>query len=577
MPINKLIKELTPIQDTREHLRRHLLWLLMARVILFTLLIAITVVLQSKGRNVILPPSTITMAFLAVVFIYSIGSAGLLQNKTSHLPRFGLIQLLSDTVFAALLVLGTGCSQSIFTPIFIFPVITGGLNLNRTGGLVAAASASILYGTMLTCEYLGYIPPFYAHTNYIPPDHYLDITNIYAVYGLTFFTIGLFSSILAGRLRTTEEALSRTSVQFDRLNQLYKQIFEDINTGIITVDGRNLVTSCNIAFEKITGVSTKQIIGLPFNAFFPTVILTETDQSKQVADLKRQDESETRVRYTFAQLNLPSDPGFEDDYADARCKVITMQDISLLEKMERQVRDSEKMATVGELSAAVAHDFRNPLAAISGSAQILNIHIKDSQQKTEDPINSTNRHLSEIILRESDRMEKTINDFLQFSQPKPLTQEWFDLKRMAIDAVKRIQGKKSRYPGCVIIDDIPDHFDCWADREQLQIVLVHLMENSCRASAQNSQPLVIKAEEEKGKKESCIRISVIDQGTGIAKEIQKDIFTPFFSTREDSAGLGLAIVKQLIEQHEGTVSLPKFEGEGCVVELRLPLPASSED
>ncbi|MCI5224660.1 MAG: PAS domain S-box protein, partial [Candidatus Electrothrix sp. AR4] len=264
MAINKLIKELTPIQDTQEQLRRHILWLLMTRVMLFTLLIAVTVVLQTKGRNVILPPAPFIMAFLSVVFIFSIGSAGLLQNKTNHLTRFGLIQLISDTVFAALLVLGTGCSQSIFTPIFIFPVIAGGLNLNRTGGLIAAASSSILYGTILTGEYLGYIPPFYAHTNYIPPGHYLDTTNVYAVYGITFFTIGLLSSIVSGRLRSTEEALSRTSIQLDRLNQLYKQIFDDINTGIITVDAANLVTSCNIAFERITGFSTENLIGLPF-------------------------------------------------------------------------------------------------------------------------------------------------------------------------------------------------------------------------------------------------------------------------------------------------------------------------
>jgi two-component system sensor histidine kinase PilS (NtrC family) len=577
MAINKLIKELTPIQDTKEQLRRHILWLLMIRVMLFTLLIAVTVVLQTKGREVILPPSAVTMAFLSVVFIYSIGSAGLLQTRTSHLTRFGLIQLLSDTLFAALLVLGTGCSQSIFTPIFIFPVIAGGLNLNRTGGLIAAAASSILYGAILTCEYLGYIPPFYAHTNYIPPDHYLDITNIYAVYGLTFFTIGLFSSILAGRLRTTEEALSRTSVQFDRLNQLYKQIFDDINTGIITVDAGNLVTSCNVALKKITGFSAESIIGLPFNTFFPTVILTEIDQSKQVADLKRQDESITRVRYTLAQLNLPSDPDVENDCEDTQCKVITMQDISLLEKMERQVRDSEKMAAVGELSAAVAHDFRNPLAAVSGSAQILNIHMQDRQKETDDAINSTNRHLTEIILRESDRMEKTIKDFLQFSQPKSLVLEWFNLRRMAADAVRRIQGKKSSHPGCIMTSDIPEQLDCWADRQQLQIALVHLLENSCFASANSSQPVVIQAEEEQRDQQNVICISVIDRGHGIAEDIREHIFTPFFSTREDCAGLGMAIVKQLTEQHGGTISLPEPKETGCIVEICLPLPASSEE
>ncbi|MCW5209580.1 hypothetical protein VU10_05260, partial [Desulfobulbus sp. US1] len=241
MSINKLINDLKPIRDSKEQLRRHLVWMIMTRVILFTLLIAVTVVLQSLGRNVILPPNAVTMAFLSVVFIFSIGSAGLLQTRTSHLPRFGLIQVLSDTVFSALLVLGTGCSQSIFRPIFIFPVLIGGLNLNRIGGLLAATASSVLYGAILLCEYLEYIPPFYSHTNYIPPDYFLDVANKFAVYVVLFFAIGVSGSVVAARLRKTEEALSRTSVQFDRLNILYKQVFDDINTGIITVDGRNLV------------------------------------------------------------------------------------------------------------------------------------------------------------------------------------------------------------------------------------------------------------------------------------------------------------------------------------------------
>ncbi|MCW5203143.1 PAS domain S-box protein [Desulfobulbus sp. US5] len=575
MSINKLINDLKPIRDSKEQLRRHLVWMIMTRVILFTLLIAVTVVLQSLGRNVILPPNAVTMAFLSVVFIFSIGSAGLLQTRTSHLPRFGLIQVLSDTVFSALLVLGTGCSQSIFRPIFIFPVLIGGLNLNRIGGLLAATASSVLYGAILLCEYLEYIPPFYSHTNYIPPDYFLDVANKFAVYVVLFFAIGVSGSVVAARLRKTEEALSRTSVQFDRLNILYKQVFDDINTGIITVDGRNLVTSCNMAFEKITGFSAEKIIGLPFDVFFPAIILTEHDESKQTVNLARQDGGSTRVRFTLAQLHLPPDPEVQGDRDDARCKVITIQDISVLEKMEQQVRDSEKMATIGELSSGIAHDFRNPLAAISGSAQILSVHTRERQKESDDPIISTNRHLTDIILRESDRMEKTINDFLQFAHPKELVPEWFNLKRVVADAVRQIQGKKSRYPGCTIVADIPSNLDCWGDRQQVQIVLAHLLENSCFASKDGAEPIIVRVEEEQ-KEQVDLCIAVIDKGTGITDRIRDKVFTPFVSGRENSAGLGLAIVQQFIEQHGGTVTLLEPE-EGCIVEIRLPLPALTED
>jgi two-component system sensor histidine kinase PilS (NtrC family) len=576
MAKNGLGSELSSRQKADGQLRLHLLWLMMIRVMLFTLLIAVTVVLQTKGRNVILPPPAVTMAFLAVVFIYSVGSAGLLQNKIRHLPRFGLIQVLSDTIFAALLVAGTGCSQSIFTPIFIFPVIAGGLSLNRLGGLIAAAAASILYGGLLAWEYLGHIPQFYAETKYVPPAHYLNLTNVYSVYGLTFFAVALLGNLLAKRLRSTEEALSRTFVQFDRLNQLYKQVFDDISTGIVTVDSRNRVTSCNPAFEQITGYPAEEIAGLPFSSFFPAVMLTETDQSRQVADLQRKDKTMTRIRYTFARLNLPPDPML-DDPGEAQCKVITVQNISLLEQMERQMRAAEKMAAIGELSAAIAHDFRNPIAAISGSAQLLrNVHAADSSP---DPLSRANRHLTQIILRESARMEKTITDFLQFARPSALTPEWFDLRRLIEETVRQVKSRESCPLAALIEPDIPEHLDCWADRQLLQVILAHLLENSCAAAAQTGLwPVTIKAREERQEPQNCICITVSDQGSGIAPELRESVFQPFFSTKVGCAGLGLAIVRQLTEQHNGKVFIAEPEnGQGCALEICLPLPSLSEE
>ncbi len=569
MPKGYFFKTLSSQHNSSEQLRHHILWLIMIRVILFTLLIAITFVLQSKGKNVILPPPNILLAFLSVVFIYSIGSAGLLQNKASHLPRFGLLQLLSDTVFAALLVLGTGCSQSIFTPVFIFPVIAGGLNLNRIGGLISASAATILYGIVLGSEYLGYIPHFYAQTTYLPMVNYLKMTNVFAVYGITFFTIALLSSMLASRLRSTEEALTVTSLQFDRLNQLYKQIFDDISTGIITIDDKNIVTSCNVASENITGFSADELIGISFDIFFAGIILTETDQRKQVADLIRKDKVVIRIRYTFATLNLPPDP-VSNKPGCTNCRVITMQDISQLEKMEQHVRDSEKMAAIGELSAAIAHDFRNPLAAISGSAQILAMSGHSSEDNTQ-------QSLTDIIIRESNRMEKTITEFLQFARPTQLNTQWLNLARTIRESVDQINDKRSHYQGCNIDLDIPDHLDCWADDRQLQTIMVHLLENSCVASRNTQQPVVIKARKKTGSHHNQINIKIIDQGTGISTEIRDKVFTPFFSTRENSTGLGLGIVRQLVEQHNGTLNIPKLAGEGCVVEICLPLPSSPGD
>ncbi len=568
---SNFIKSLTKIQDSDLQLRQHILWLIMIRVVLFTLLIATTAVVNFLGYNVILPPVSLTIAFLSVVFIYSTGCAGLLQNKTRYIRRFGLIQILSDTLFAALLVLGTGCSQSIYIAVFIFPIVAGGLILYRIGGLIPAALSTILLGVILSFEYFGYIPSFYLETSYIQHHQSLVFANIFAVYGITFFTIALLSGLLAGKLRTTEEELTRTSLEFDRLSQLYKQIFDDINTGIITISNDDSITSYNEAAAKITGFAAVEVIGQPFSLFFPSINVQSIDSARPVTDLQKKDGEAIRVGYSYARLNMPFDAD-SDDPACQDCKVITMQDISQVEKMEMQVRNAEKMAAVGELSAAIAHDFRNPLAAISGSAQVLAADL--ANQDTPDTIHQS---LMEIIIRESDRMAKTITDFLQFARPTEKVEEWFDVSRLIQEIVEQNCQMNKQMQACNIEVDIPERLGCLADRQQMQTVLLHLLENSCLAAKQTDKPVVVKAREEEADGISILVIQIIDHGPGIDDAIRHKIFTPFFSTREDSTGLGLSIVKHLLENHNATIHFSSPDSGGCMTEIQIPLPPSSEE
>ncbi|WP_457574561.1 two-component system sensor histidine kinase NtrB [Desulfolithobacter sp.] len=550
----------SPVKETREQLRQHILWFLLIRIVLFTLLLGTTLTLQSQGHELIMPPTRYVLAFISIVFIYTIGSAAILQRKELSLVRFGTMQLLSDTFFAALVIYGTGCSQSIFTPVFILPIIAGGLILYRISSLITAATATLLLGVILLAEYLGYVPSYYGHTVYQPVSSLVIDTNIFAVYGTTFFVTALLSSMLATRLRTTQEALSETSLQLDRLSLLYKQIFDDINTGIITVDRRDRITSANRAAQRITGFTPREIIGLSFATVFPTLQLESS--GRHVADLRRRDGNMIRVGYNFSSLHMPADTG-ESPCTD--CKVITLQDISKIEEMERQMREAEKMAAIGELSASIAHDFRNPLAAISGSAQILSMEADESD-------NSTIRTLASIIERESARMARTINEFLQFARPAPLQYEWFNLGNLVRECVEHLQQSSDDQGAWRIELEIPEHLDGWGDRQQIQCVLLHLMENSCAASNETREPIVVRAGEEEGKK---IWFEVADQGSGVDPEIRERIFEPFFTTRENGTGLGLAIVRHIAENHGGGVEINSSPGRGCTVRIFLPLPESA--
>ena len=559
-----LFRNIKPVTDSDEQLRYHLLWFLFIRVILYTLLLGITFLLHTRQHHLILPPPPLIVLYIITIYAFSIGSA-LLLKTTIHLRRFGLVQLLSDTISIALLVYATGCSQSIFPSVFFLPILAGGLILYRIGGLIPAASATILYAIVLTSEYLGFLPAYYAETLYIQVDNYLVGMNIFAVYGLIFFLIAMLSGIIAARLRTTEDALTRTELKLDRLLLLYKQIFDDIQTGIITLDDQDRITSFNPAAANITGFSAGEVNGRRLNELFPR-ISAET-RERLVGDLRRRDGTMIRVGYSCANLNIPADTEQESP-ACSNCKVITMQDISRIETMEQQVRKAEKMAAIGEMSASIAHDFRNPLAAISGSAQLLALEL-ETQAPDE---RSVKNSLAGIILRESERMAKTITEFLHYARPTTPEPQWFNLRKMADETVEQLINENT--DTCPIRVEIADTLDIYADRQQLQLALLHLLGNSCYAAKNSLEPVVIQAAEvtANGHEAEQVVIDIRDQGEGVDPEIADKIFEPFFTTREDTAGLGLTIVRQIVASHNGTIALIPGRERGCTVRVQLPLP-----
>ena len=559
--LNRLVFS-PPLISSNDQLRRHILWLLLIRIIFFTLLLGVTVLFGALGTPVILPSDNLIIAFIAILFILSIGSASMVQKPGLNLRRFGLVQILFDTIFAALLVYGTGCSQSIFTPVFILPVIAGGLIMSRKGGLVAAASATLLYGSILVLEYLGIVPSCMAQSGYQPAHDMLKAANLFAVYGTTFFVTGLLFGTLAGRLQSTEEALSQTSFEFDRLSRLYKQIFDDISTGIITTDEKERITSCNAAAGRITGYDPQEVTGRPLAEIIPGLQLNN-NTTRQVIDLKKKDGTMIRAGYSFSRLNLPRDPASPENSDD--CKIITLQDISKIEVMEKRVREAEKMAAIGELSASIAHDFRNPLAAISGSAQLLAMEEENRQ--------GSGKKLSTIIYRESKRMAKTITEFLQFARPAPVHAEWFALDRVMEEAIASSKLLCNAFEKGKITVTMTDKTDAFGDRQQLQTILVHLLENSLIFSHQDNKTVQFKAEEKEQESENWLCMEIIDQGQGMEPEIRDRIFQPFFTTREQGTGLGLAIVSQIVELHGGRVEVESEPGQGCTMKIFLPLPS----
>jgi two-component system sensor histidine kinase PilS (NtrC family) len=251
------------------------------------------------------------------------------------------------------------------------------------------------------------------------------------------------------------------------------------------------------------------------------------------------------------------------------CKILTIQDISEVERLEQQMRQTEKLAAIGRISAGIAHDFRNPLAAISGSAQVL----ADEFSHHDSPEQRTNRVLINIILRESNRLTRTISDFLKFARPESAEREWFSLRK-CVDEVIQVSQADPLWPAtCTLQVEIDPRYSLWADQHQIFTVLSQLVHNALPFCPPGAEVIRIEAEElNLSETQGEIILRVADNGTGIEEENRDKIFEPFFTRRVDGTGLGLAIVKQIVRAHHGTIEVGRSELGGALFTVHLPLP-----
>ena len=544
--------------------------MMLLRIVLYTLLLGISFIFQGERFDVILLPSNLLILLLLAVYLATIVSAFILPLFSDNQRKFGFFQNLLDTFFVTLLVFFSGSSSSIFTSVYFFPIIAGGLILPKKGGFVAAAASSLQYGFLLALEIYGLYPGYVQEYIFFTPKAPMIIINHFSIHGLTFFVAAILSTIFGVRLRTTEDALKASIRKFDSLTDLYKQIFDNITTGIITIDNDHTITSANNAIETITGHSPETLAGENLDFLSPDFNISSPD-IRQTTDFTKFDGQKVRIGYSHMVIEQA---GETFPAKNAPQKIITLRDISDIEKLEKQVRQTEKLAAIGMMSASIAHDFRNPLTAISGSAQVL---AKDFVANGAE--NNTNYELTNIILRESNRLIDTISDFLKFSRPEHADRQWFSL-RNCLNEVLQVCRADPKWPlTCEVEVTMDQTLTVWADEKLLFTVLIHLIQNGLAFCPKGEERLTITAHEIKkdANGEEAIEISICDNGPGVPiNDRDEQIFEPFFTSRTDGTGLGLAIIKQTIAAHRGSILVGDSESGGAIFTITLPLPSQAE-
>jgi two-component system sensor histidine kinase PilS (NtrC family) len=233
------------------------------------------------------------------------------------------------------------------------------------------------------------------------------------------------------------------------------------------------------------------------------------------------------------------------------------QDLTEVKKLERRARFNEQLAAVGELAAGIAHEIRNPLASISGSVQVL------SNELT---VGSAERRLMEIIVSESNRLSKILEDFLRFVRPQERRVADFDVANTVAEVMDlfRLSDEVSDAHR-IEVDVVPAHSDLSGDRDQIRQIIYNIAKNAVRAMAAGGTLTVFGREED-----AWYSIRFTDTGRGMSEEELGRLFTPFSTAFDGGTGLGMAIVRRIVEDHGGAIEAESRPGEGTTVTVLLP-------
>jgi two-component system sensor histidine kinase PilS (NtrC family) len=534
--------------------RNWLTWLVKVRILILTVLLAIELAV------IRLTPSPLpVMPFLTGMvlwFVLSLFFLFLVTVWKEHRLQ-AMLQVLSDLAMVTLVVHLTGGIDSSLNFLYPLVIIVACMLLPRAWGYLSAALAFILFGTILELDYYGVIP---SYSNSHPKLKALQVVifvNLFA-----YFAIAYLAGLLMAKLRQVDVQLKDASGALQNLQALHENIVQSMSEGVIAtgLDGR--ITLANRAAQQLLEISEPELCGRAVAALFqdPLPYFGSGRGDAEVRYVAANGFRKTfRVMVSALNVNVPGGLGF----------VYTFDDLTEIRRLEREVRMQDRLAAVGRLAAAIAHEIRNPLTSIAGSVSMLS----DAPA-----LGPEERHLLEIVTRESDRLNDIITDFLTYSRGKQYRFERVSLAPLLEDTLTLLEHRLTAEGAPIRIERTLPKTEALvlADGDKLKQVFWNFSENAIRAMKKKGGTLTVSLTERGPDWE----MSFTDTGPGISPQQSEKIFEPFQSNFEGGTGLGLAIVYQIVQAHEGKVWARSEVGKGTSFVVRLrrldePVPAST--
>jgi len=522
--------------------RNWLTWLVRVRIFILTLLLAIELAVAQFSPAPV--PMRLFISTILFWFSLSVFYVLLLSLWQEHRLQ-GSLQVITDLFLVSLVVHETGGWDSSLNFLYPLVIIVASVLLPRVWAHLVAALAFILYGTVLELNYYAVIPSYCTTHPGLKTLQSIIFVNLFA-----FLAVAYLAGLLTAKLRQVRVQLKDTSGALESLQALHENIIHSISSGLITtgLDGR--ITLVNTAAQRLLERTPAELLGSPVRDLFldPLPIVESPRRHGEVRfDAPGRFRRTFRVRVSSLTVPERGDLGY----------VYVLDDLTEIRRLEREVRMQDRLAAVGRLAAAIAHEIRNPLTSIAGSVSMLSGLPE---------MNDDHRRLLDIVTRESQRLNAIITDFLAYSRTKQYQFEKVDLVHLVEDTLTLMGHRMTAEKTGIRVERSFKVSEAWAlaDGDKLKQVFWNLCENAVRAMKSGGTLTV--SVEPLGED---WQIGFADTGAGMTAQQSEKIFEPFQSNFEGGTGLGLAIVYQIMQAHEGKVWARSKPGQGTTFVLRL--------
>jgi two-component system sensor histidine kinase PilS (NtrC family) len=499
---------------------------------------------------------------LFLVFVFSLGLtvAYLFFLRFNQNYRRQIhVQFLIDVLLITCIIWQTGDVVSPYVTLFIILTSVAGFFLNRNETVFLAVFCALCFSTLATLSARSLI---YTVSNAIPATRFMQIV---AFNNVAILVVGLLAGRFSERRRVNEE-LRETIELFADLHILHERIVESIRSGLITTDLEGRIYAFNRAAEEISGLSANTVIGQSIFSMFG-------EQIRSIVDLclgsVQSDEFQAKHFEAELSINAARREAVACMIAPLVGKtgrvnglILNFQDLTQLRVMEETLRRSDRLAAVGRMAAGLAHEIRNPLGSMSSALQFL-------QQKV--PPATDEAELMEVVLRESDRLNKIITNFLTYARPSAdiFAKDGFgetDVGEAIRDCMLLLKHSPEVLENHSLEFELPAApVKIKANETQIKQVFWNLSKNSIQAMPEGGK-LNVRIKEFPGKN---VQIVFEDTGAGINPESLEHLFEPF-ATGARGTGLGLSIVHKIISDHGGRIDVQSQRKIGTRITVELP-------